>query len=159
MSNVNDYLNQAPAGRRFVKLPSVGDEMVLVVGPMSAAKVVDSTYEGKVTLDGDGNPVQELQLPAVLESHSAEGSRGYDGPKAGDKVTWTVKTGARTALKESLGEAGQGLEDGLRIRVERTKDRKTGQGKAFTYEVEVLGVQAASATDAEDAKAALKELD
>lgn len=159
MSNVNDYLNQAPTTRRFVKLPAVGDEMILVVGPMSAAKVVDSTYEGKVTVDADGNPVQELQLPATLEEHSAEGTRGYDGPGAGAKVTWTVKTGARTALKEALGEAGQGLEDGLRIRVTRGKDRKTGQGKAFTYEVEVLGVQEASETDAADAKAALAELD
>lgn len=159
MSNVKDFMDKAPAGRRFVKLPSVGDEMTLVVGPMSAAKVVDSTYEGKTTLDADGNPVQELQLPAVLESHSAEGSKGYDGPGAGAKVIWTVKTGARTALKEALGEAGRGLEDGLRIRVEREKDRKTGQGKAFTYSVEILEDAEPSETDAEDAKAALAELD
>lgn len=159
MTGVKDYLDQAPVGRRFVKLPAEGDEMVIVVGPMSGAKVVDSSYEGKPTLDSDGNAVQELQLPALLESISAEGRRKYDGPVAGDKIIWTVKTGARTALKEALSEAGQALEDGLRLKVIRGDDRKTSKGKAFQYEVEVLDRAEASEDDAAAAKALINDMD
>lgn len=158
--NVNDFMNEKDApGRRFVKLPNEGDSMTLVIGPMKASKVVESQFEGNAVLDGNGDPVLELQLAAKLEEHDAEGSRGYDGPGAGDDVIWTVKTGAKTALQEALGEAGARLEDGLRLKVTRGKNRKTSKGRAFTYEVEVLGAAEPNADDAKKAKALIADLD
>lgn len=158
--SVNDFMNEkAKTGRRFVKLPNEGDSMILVVGPSKAHQVVESEFEGKTQYDADGDPVMELQLAATLESHDAEGSRGYDGPGAGDEVIWTVKTGAKTALQESLGEAGRKLEEGLRLKVTRGKNRKTSKGKAFTYEVEVLKDAETSADDAAAAKKLIDDLD
>lgn len=159
---VKDYLNQpAGGGRRFLKWEDVGVEIELILGPVDEADVKESYFEGKPTLDANGEQAYELHLPATIAKHSEEKTRGYDGPRTGDKVTWVVKTGARIALKDALEAAERGLEDNLRLLVTRTKDRKTNRGKAFQYDVEVLADRPAPEADEDDsvkAKALLDEL-